>query len=71
MKQEYLIDRIINAVGFNDDNDRSAINPVVKPPLHKDLEGLKRKHAWNYRSVLGMLNYLEKKLRPDIAYEVH
>jgi gag-polypeptide of LTR copia-type len=26
---------------------------------------------WNYRAVIGKLNYLEKSTRPDLAYAVH
>ena len=57
-KQPYLIDRIIKALGF-DEEMNSARNPVVKPPLHKDEDGSERKHSWHYRSLIGMLNYLE------------
>ena len=30
-----------------------------------------RKHAWNYRQVVGMLNYLSGTTRPDITMAVH
>ena len=45
--------------------------PAVKPPLSKDTEGPGRKYSWHYRLVIGMLNYLEKTTRPEIAYVVH
>ena len=27
--------------------------------LHADEDGANRKHAWNYRAVVGCLNYLQ------------
>ena len=71
MKQEFLVDRILNAMGFEVTADRVSIVPAVKVPLSKDSKGPARKHSWHYRLVIGMLNYLEKTTRPDIAYAVH
>ena len=39
--------------------------------LHKDPEGPARKQSWNYRSVIGMLNFLSASTRPDILFAVH
>ena len=39
--------------------------------LTKDLEGEKKKDEWNYRSVIGMLNYLVNSTQPDLAYAVY
>ena len=71
LKQPYLIARILKALGFDTNDVHTKVNPVVKPPLHKDIDGPPRKHKWHYRSVIGMLNYLEKSTRPEIAYAVH
>jgi hypothetical protein len=30
-----------------------------------------REHSWNYRSLIGMLNYLAASTRPDIAFVIH
>ena len=54
----------------------SSSNPkytpaIAKELLHKDLEGQKRKCGWNYRSIIGMLNYLASSTRPDIQFSVH
>ena len=38
---------------------------------HKDQDGPARKQSWNYRSVIGMLNYLSASIRPDIPFAVH
>ena len=40
-------------------------------PLHKDANGQPMTNEFNYRSVIGKLNFLEKSTRPDIAYAVH
>jgi hypothetical protein len=39
--------------------------------LHADTEGRARQESWNYRSVIGQLNYLAQNLRPDISFAVH
>ena len=39
--------------------------------LHPDREGHARVEAWNYRSVLGKLNYLAQMTRPFISMAVH
>ena len=70
-RQKFLIERIIKALGFQSEIAGKDTNPGTKPPLHKDANGPERKHSWHYRSVIGMLNYLEKTTRPEIAYAVH
>ena len=39
--------------------------------LHADEDGDNRKHTWNYRAVVGRLNYLQIMTRPDLTYSVH
>jgi len=72
LKQKFLIERIIDAVGL----DKSLIGsakpvPAIKPLLSKDLDGPPRKCDWNYRSVVGMCGYLQSSTRPDISMAVH
>jgi hypothetical protein len=72
LKQKFLIERIIDAVNLNKDmTNSSKPTPVTKPLLHKDREGLPRKHEWNYRSLVGMLGYLQGSTRPDISMATH
>jgi len=39
--------------------------------LHPDHGGHARCESWNYRSILGKLNYLAQMTRPDISMSVH
>jgi hypothetical protein len=39
--------------------------------LRPDLNGEPFDEKWEYRSVVGKLNFLEKSTRPEIAYAVH
>ena len=74
LSQPHLIARILDAVNLNAD-DSSTRNikdtPVVKPLLLRDTNGESRQLPWNYRSVVGMLNYLSGSTRPDISIAVH
>ena len=71
MKQEFLVERIIKALNLEAPMLNIKESPAVKLLLHKDVDGPVRKHTWNYQSVIGMLNYLEKTSRPEIAFVVH
>ena len=39
--------------------------------LHADLDGEPHDRHFDYRSVIGKLNYLEKSTQPDIGFAVH
>ena len=59
--QPFLMERIANLLGlkYNDfdveSNSRST--PVVKPVLHKDLQGKPRKLLWKYRTAVGTFRF--------------
>ena len=44
---------------------------MVSRKITADSDGKQFDFNWNYRSVIGKLNYLEKSTRPDITYVVH
>ena len=71
MSQPYLIERIIKSIpGMVD--ARSAKSPACSSVvLTKDVDGAARKEHWNYRSVIGMLNYLVNCTHPEMSYAVH
>ena len=50
-----------------DNNINIKTTSATKPLLHKDEDGLERKHSWNYRQPIGMLTYLQGTSRPDIS----
>jgi hypothetical protein len=67
--QPGLIDQIIRDVGVTEQS--KGKDTPVDSILHPDLDGPPRVEAWNYRSVLGKLNYLANNTRPDISMAVH
>lgn len=75
MHQRFLINRILAALNLDDDSyeasKRHTTVPASKPLLIKYLNGEVRKLYWNYRSIIGMLNYLADSTRPDISMAVH
>ena len=71
LSQPHIIDQII-------EDTKIPINGETKPTpapstkiLVPDIEGKEFDNRFNYRSVIGKLNFLEKSTRPDIAYAVH
>jgi hypothetical protein len=70
LTQPHLIERFLEVLSI-DDKVNHQPTPAIKPLLYKDLEGLERKHDWNYRQAIGMLNYLTATSRPEIAMAVH
>ena len=70
MTQSHLITRFLEVIGI-EDNVNPRPTPAIKPLLHKDLDGLPRKHSWNYRQAIGMLNYLTSTSRPELAMATH
>jgi hypothetical protein len=49
----------------------TKVTPVGKPLLNKDLECKPRKKDWKYRTIIGMLTYLQGNTRPEISMATH
>ena len=58
MSQPFLIRRIIEFLGLEENKNKGRDTPVGKPLLNKDLDGCPRKHLWLYRGAVGMMSYL-------------
>lgn len=72
LSQPFLIERIITLLGDAVKECNVKDTPTVyKELLHKDEFGPDRKQDWNYRSAIGMTNYLAATTRPDIQFAVH
>jgi hypothetical protein len=70
LTQTHLMQRFLEVIKL-DDKFNPKPTPAIKPVLCKDIQGENRKHDWNYRQAIGMLNYLQSTSRPDIAMSVH
>jgi len=68
MVQSGLINSIISDVGATDCKPSYTPSDQV---LHPDTNGPPRREKWNYRSVIGKLNFLAQNTRPDISMAVH
>ncbi|KAI2497837.1 hypothetical protein MHU86_16671 [Fragilaria crotonensis] len=72
LSQPHLIDQILKDLRLQGANVKSRSTPAASSKLltrHSDSESFD--NSFNYRSVIGKLNYLEKATRSDIAYAVH
>jgi hypothetical protein len=75
LKQPHLIKQILDDMGMKPNTmtkDKAAPSSTI---LHRDLDGEPFGEPfgekWDYRSVIGKLNFLEKSTHPKIAYAVH
>ncbi len=71
LTQQLLIKSILNDLGLKDDSNGRNTPALSSIILREYKESQPYNEKWNYRSVIGKLNYLEKSTRPDIAYAVH
>jgi hypothetical protein len=72
LSQPHLIDQILKDLRLDGPNTTGRPTPAVHSSIlsrHSNSEPFD--NSFNYRSVIGKLNYLEKGSRPDIAYIVH
>ena len=73
LTQPHLIQSLLEDLGLNRDGTTPKHTPALSSKiLGKDLQETPHsEETFQYRSVIGKLNYLEKSTRPDIAYAVH
>jgi hypothetical protein len=71
LRQPHLIQQILDEVGMlpqSKTKDKAAPSSTI---LRRDLDGTPFREKWDYRRIIGKLNFLEKSTRPEIAYAVH
>ena len=71
LTQPHLIDSIIADLGFKENTKGKDTPAPSTASIDRDRDGIDHDESWEYRSVIGKLNFLEKSTRPDIAFAVH
>ena len=70
LTQPHLIDSIIADLGFKENTKGKSTPAPSTASLNRDREGMLHDESWEFRSVIGKLNSLEKSTRPDITFAV-
>ena len=70
LRQSYLTQRILNIIPGMDKSSAKP-NPAVKPSLLKNEGAQERNNNFNYRSLIGSLNFLTNSTRPKAQFTVH
>ena len=72
LTQPHLIDQILKDLRLDDDKINARSIPAASSKLlARHSKSPSFDDSFNYRSVIGKLNYLEKATRSDISYAVH
>ena len=69
--QPMLIDKILKALRLGEDTKTLAVPAASSRILHRHVESEPFDEAFDYRSVIGMIMYLNSGSRSDIAYATH
>ena len=71
MTQPFLIKCILETANIDLRMTNSRPMPVIGSLLSRDEDGPDKKHEWKYRTLTGMLGYLQGTSRPDISMATH
>lgn len=71
LTQPHLIKSILKDLHLGTGSKTAPTPALSSVILHADMNGPDHDGHFNYRSLIGKLNYLEKSTRPDIGYAVH
>jgi len=69
--QPGLIDSVLTNLGLLTDERVHGKYTPSATILHSDPDGALRQETWNYRSVIGKLNFIAANTRPDLSFAVH
>ena len=72
LSQPNIIKQILKDLGLSDEKAKTKSTPCpVSKLLSLHSDSKEFDNGFNYRSIVGKLNYLEKCTRSDIAYAAH
>ena len=71
LHQPHLIKQIISDLNIGDRNRGSQVPAASTKILQRFKHERPHEAKWDYRSIIGKLNFLEKSTRPDLSYSVH
>jgi hypothetical protein len=75
LSQPHLIESILEDLKLSNHGASEAKSvetlATFECKLHKDLTGDPFAYLWDYHSVIGKMNFLEKSTQGDLAYSVH
>jgi len=71
LSQPLLTEQILDEMGF-DYFTKGRSTPALRSQISsRDANGEQKLTSWNYRSIVGKLNYFKKSTWPDLAYAMH
>jgi hypothetical protein len=72
LTQDRLIEQILKEMRLHSDNVKAKMTPAMVSKVLKRMSNSESFDShFNYRSIIGKLNFLEKSTRPDISQAVH
>ena len=71
LSQPTLIDNLLNLLGLENDSKKHDTPADLHAPKDFIQSDLPREEKWNFRSAIGLLNYIAMTTRPDISAAVH
>ena len=72
MTQPHLIDSILQDLRLKKGDSKCKDTPMKSSTiLNKSKDSPESDQSFNYKSVIGKMNYLEKGSRSELAYAIH